>query len=383
MEKKKIAIFAENLYGGGVEKILQIICRYFDYTKYDLTLYASRKEKYPEGTYPSNIHHKYIFANYVPSDKLHKRLWVLIKNKLKLYIYYHFSPEFFFKLFVREKYDTGIAFIEGYATRILSGAPEDMRKIAWIHIELGTFHWTKIAFRSTEEEMDCYKKMNKIACVSAIVKKQADNLFNNPSKTTVIHNPIDINRIILQSNEPLNIEIKRHKIRFISLGTLNKRKSYDRLLIAINSLIKEGLRFETLILGEGEERKNLESYIYNNELQNFVKLIGFVDNPYPYIKSADVYICTSTAEGYNTAVSEAIILGKAVISTEVSGIREQLGENSEYGIITENSEVGIYNGIKKMLNDEQIKYYQEKSKERLHLFNIDKQMQEIYNLIDA
>ena len=55
MVKKRIAIFAEKLYGGGVEKILQIICGNFDYTRYDVTLYASRREAMPIGTYPESL----------------------------------------------------------------------------------------------------------------------------------------------------------------------------------------------------------------------------------------------------------------------------------------------------------------------------------------
>ena len=58
--KKNIAIFTENLYGGGVEKILQNILRNFDYTKYDITLYSNREELLND-LYPNNISYKYIF----------------------------------------------------------------------------------------------------------------------------------------------------------------------------------------------------------------------------------------------------------------------------------------------------------------------------------
>ena len=61
VKKGRIAIFAEKLYGGGVEKILQIVCRNFDYSRYDLTLYASRKEEMPLGTYPEHLKIQYIF----------------------------------------------------------------------------------------------------------------------------------------------------------------------------------------------------------------------------------------------------------------------------------------------------------------------------------
>ena len=184
MERKKIAIFAEKLYGGGVEKILQIVCRNFDYNRYDLTLYASRKEKMPLGTYPEHLKIKYFFDG--GNSFLAK-----IKNKLKLFVYYHFSPSIYYQLFIRKKYDVGIAFIEGYATRFMSGAPKGMKKIGWVHIELDTFHWTDVAFRSRQEEVDSYQRLDRIVCVSKTVKNQVNQLFGRPDSTIVLYNPIE------------------------------------------------------------------------------------------------------------------------------------------------------------------------------------------------
>lgn len=382
---KKIAFFAENLYGGGVERILQIVLCNFDYTKYDVTLYSSRYEKMPKDTYPKNVQHKYYFDTFPGCKNGLPALIGKIINKLKLAIYYKCTPQTFYRLFIRKKYDVGIAFIEGYATRIVSGAPEGMRKLAWIHIELDTFHWTKVAYRSKEEEIDCYKVIDEIACVSQVVKTQAEKLFNRPVHTHVVHNPIDVNKIISLANAGITPEyaIKQYPIRIIALGTLNKRKSFDRLLTVIKKLRQDGYQFETLILGEGPEYDNLQAYINDNNLQTSVKLVGYVDNPYPFIQSSDVYVCSSYAEGYNTAVSEAIILGKAVVSTEVSGIREQLGNKSEYGIITDNTTESLYEGLRHMLSGDNIQRYKAYSQERSVLFNLNQQMQTIYNLIES
>lgn len=377
MERKRIAIFAEKLYGGGVEKILQIICRNFDYEKYDLTIYASRREEYPQGTYPDHLQIKYIFDS---GNSLISR----IKNKLKLFVYYHFSPSVYYQLFIRQAYDVGIAFIEGYATRFLSGAPRGMKKIAWVHIELKTFHWTQVAYRSQKEECMCYHTIDKVACVSKVVKEQADILWGISDKTLVLHNPIESERIIRLAEEdmPSIYRHKKHAFRIVSLGTLNKRKSYDRLIQAVARLDKDGYDVELLILGEGEEKEALKQQILDTNLSERVFLVGFVHNPYPFIVSSDIYVCSSYAEGYNTAVTEALVLGRAVVSTEVSGIREQLGENEEYGIITPNTEDGLYLGLKRMMNAGCIEEYQERAEKRGREFTLDKQMQKIYTLIE-
>jgi glycosyltransferase involved in cell wall biosynthesis len=377
VEKKKIAVFAEKLYGGGVEKILQIVCRNFDYSRYDLTLYASRKEEMPLGTYPEHLKIQYIFDD-------GNGLLTKMKNKLKLFVYYHFPPSFYYKLLIRKRYDVGIAFIEGYATRFLSGAPTSMKKIGWVHIELNTFHWTDVAFRSRQEEVKCYHDLDKIVCVSQTVKNQVDQLFGCPDSTIVLYNPIEKEKILAQSEENLPEEYKnrKHQIRMVSLGTLNKRKSYDRLLVAVNRLIKNGCDVELMILGSGEEQDSLKSYIAENGLEDSVYMVGFVHNPYPFVKSADIYVCSSFAEGYNTAVTEALILGKAVVSTEVSGIREQLGD-SEYGIVTENSIDGLYTGLEKMCHDGTFLKYQKKAQEVSERYNLQNQMNQIYDVIES
>lgn len=379
--KKTVAIFAEKLYGGGVEKILQIICQNFDYSKYDVTLYSSRYEEMPEGTFPADLHHRYYFDSFPGCSNPVSEFLGKVINKLKLLVYYRCSPQVFYKLFVRKKYDVGIAFIEGYATRIVSGAPTGMRKICWVHTDMTTNHWTSVAYHSDEEEKSVYSSYDKVVCVSKKAESVARSLFGIQN-TRVLHNPIDVASIVLKSKVSA-IEKRGNLIRIISLGTLKKIKGYDRLLRVIKRLVEEGYRIELMILGEGSLRPELEKFIHGNNLQEIVQLRGYVDNPYPYLLSTDIYVCSSYAEGFNTAITEALILGRAVVTVDVSGVREQLGENAEYGIIVENSEKGLYEGLSKMMQGDNISYYQQKACERRDIFNLERQMQAIYNIIES
>ena len=152
--KKSIVFFTENLYGGGVERIQQTILKYFDYNTYSVTLVSNRKEQIDLSLYPKEIqdNYKWVFESVSESDSLLIQFLKKVVNKLKLFVYYHFPPTIFYRLFIRERYDVGIAFIEGYSTRLLSGAPSTTKKIAWVHIELENYHWSKVAFRAFEEE---------------------------------------------------------------------------------------------------------------------------------------------------------------------------------------------------------------------------------------
>ena len=373
MVKKRVAIFAEKLYGGGVEKILQIVCRNFDYNRYDLTLYASRKEEMPLGIYPKHLKIYYYFDE-------GNSLAVKIKNKIKLLVYYHCSPSVYYRLFIRERYDVGIAFIEGYATRFLSGAPKGMKKIAWLHTDIENNHWTDVSYQCRDEEKACYKVFDKIVCVSTVVEKRAQEILN-VTNTVVLYNPIETQKIEELSKMPVDKDEKR--VRIVSIGSLIPVKGYDRLIRVVKKLRDEYVAIELLILGEGRERNSLEKLIKENNLGNIILLIGYVDNPYPILRSADIYVCSSYAEGFNTAITEALVLGRAIVSTEISGVREQLGKDGEFGIITENSEDGLFLGLKRMMEQGNIEYYQQKAMIRGSEFNLESQMQMIYNVIES
>ena len=108
------------------------------------------------------------------------------------------------------------------------------------------------------------------------------------------------------------------------------------------------------IIGDGEKREELNS-IKKDESINNVELKGFYSNPYPLLKQAYLYICSSLYEGYSTAVSESICLGAPVLTTNCSGMDEIL-DNGKYGMIVDNDEDSLYNGLIKILSDKKIYY---------------------------
>lgn len=104
---------------------------------------------------------------------------------------------------------------------------------------------------------------------------------------------------------------------------------------------------------------------------------GYIENPYPWIKEADMLACVSYAEGYSSVVCEAVILGVPVITTECSGMKDILGD-SEYGLIVKNDDISIINGIKKMVtNKEFYQKYLLKVKERRTEFSVDNAVKQL------
>ena len=376
--KKRLLFFTNSLYGGGAEKVLQTLLSNLDLNKYDITLY-SVNEGVLNDSYPKGINYKYIFKQ--NSTSFLSRLWAKIYNKFKLIIYYKFSPRTFYRLFVKGKYDTEIAFIEGYSTRIISGSTNRYsKKLAWVHIDLKNNHWTTIAYKSAVEEAQCYAKFNTIVNVSESVKKNSIHLFGNNNLVT-IYNPIDVNNIIELSNFASSKIPKLGNIKLITIGRLVPQKGYDRLLPIVKQLIDEGHDISLTILGEGSERTALEKYVVDNNLQNKVFLPGFVKNPYSIMAKHDIFVCSSRAEGYSLVIAEAMIIGLPIVSTYCSGPNELLN-NGEYGILTHNSDTDLKLGLKSIISKSDIyKHFKNKAIERGAHFSLKKQISEIEKIL--
>ena len=146
-----------------------------------------------------------------------------------------------------------------------------------------------------------------------------------------------------------------YSLQLIAIGSLTQRKGFERLIHAVHELVKEGIDCGLWILGEGPEKDRLKRIIKESSLSERIKLLGYKTNPYPYIAHSDVYVCSSFAEGYNTAISESLVLGKPIVSTDCSGVREQLGD-SEYGIVVNNDSTSLLEGLRLLVSDASMRH---------------------------
>lgn len=373
--KIRILFMINNLYGGGAEKILQTVLGQLDQSKYDITLYGVKSETPDFSLYPKGVTYRSVFGWYSGSSIVQSFL-VKLKNKIKLLVYYNLSPKLFYKLFIKGTYDVEVAFIEGYSTKIISGSPHKSIKISWVHIDLEANHWTTISYKSVKEEIKAYKNFNHIISVSKSVQDAFTRKFGIVDHLSVKYNPVDKDEIMRKSSENIENGIQTaSKTQLVTVGRLEPQKGYDRLIKVMHRIIQnENFDVHLTIIGEGTQRKELEQLIEDFELQDTITLLGFQSNPYKFIKTSDIFICSSRSEGFSTVVTEALILGKPVVATDCSGMMELLGDN-EYGLVTENNEDALFFGIKKILSEESVfSHYKKKSEERSGDFDIKKTM---------
>ncbi len=330
----KILFFIETLEGGGAEKVLRDLVNHMDQSKFAITV---------QTVWPCD-------ASKLLAPGIRYKTTYRAKNKLNRQRYRAEAElGILYRLHIKDDYDIECAYLEMGPTKVMAASTnKKAKKLAWVHCDLTK----KISdLRSfSEKAARWYKKYDQIVCVSQSVKESFDELFHNQFDSTVLYNVIDDETIREKAELLLPDDVQKRRFTVLSVGRLSKQKNYMRLLRAHQRLLDEGLEHDLWILGEGLERAKLERFVNENGLQNSVWMPGFVDNPYPFMREADLLACSSVYEGYSTFMTEGVILGKAIVTTDVSGVHELLGD-SEYGLIVENDDEAFFQGMKRMLQD--------------------------------
>ena len=361
---KKILFLIPTLGHGGAERVLVNLVNNMDHSKFDITL----QTLFDTGIYQSQLSKK---VKYIPGLKTYFRGNTQL---MKL-----FSAHQLYRFFVHDTYDMVVSYLEGSSARIIAGCPDsNTKKVSWIHIEQNTSQKAAESYRSISEMNACYGAFDQVVAVSDIVRKDFQNVVQTNTPIRTIYNVVESHKIISGSKEQVtDIEFSKECINLCSVAKLMKTKGYDRLVSVSKRLKEDGLRFHIYIIGKGEEEENLKRMISQNGVEDCWTLIGFRENPYKYVAQCDLYICSSRREGFSTAVSEALIIGKPVVSTNCSGATELLGEHDEYGIVTDNTEEGLYQGLKKMLGEPGLlAHYTSQAEKRGGFFNTETRVRE-------
>lgn len=274
-----------------------------------------------------------------------------------------FSPQLLYKTIIRERYDIVVAFLEGAVTRIISGCPyPDSKKVAWIHVEQHTMPVVSYCYRNDTEVNRCYHRFDKIVAVSDTVRRDIESLLT--IHCDVLYNINEDEQIRALAMESIQDFGFSSDFNLISVGKLDPQKGFDRLIRIHARLIRERVANHLYLVGSGPQELELKRLATDLGVLDSVHFMGYQSNPYKYVSQSDLFVCSSRFEGLSTAVTEALILGRPVVSTRCSGSEELLGFNNEYGIVTDNDEDALYRGVHQMLTTpDLLLHYAEQAKE--------------------
>ena len=318
--RKKVLFVIESLSGGGAEKVLTVLLKHIDKTRFDVTLCMVVEI----GVYMDEVK-KYVSCTSILGNPNRKTFLGKIWYRFKYKCVYNWLPlKWVYRLFIPQGNDVEVAFVEGFATKLMAASSnKQAKKLAWVHTDLINNHWIESIYRNITEEQLSYQKYDQIIGVSKQVTNSVQHLYHLKNVITC-YNPIESDVILKQAEENLSLPLKKESLRLVSVGRFVPQKAFDRLLRVVNRLYKEGFSMELWLLGDGEQRSLLEQYIRDKNLETIVTLWGFQANPYPYLQQSDLFVCSSVSEGYSTAVTEALIIGLPVVTTACSGMDELL-----------------------------------------------------------
>ena len=370
--KRKVMFLIYSLCGGGAERVLVETVNHLDPEKYDITLQALFHDDTRAKLLAPHVHYRTAFR--IRSAPLQKLVSGVVQ--------YLLPPKWVYQWFLKGDYDVEAAFLEAFPTKMLAySTNRKAKKYAWVHIDVNTYTRQDRLFRSLGHQKWCYEQFDHIYCVSENVRESFVKKFGLADRVSVAYNILDEAAIRRKKDEPCT-DIPHDRFLMVSVGSLIPRKGFGRLLDCCARLKAEGFAFRLLILGKGELEAALHEAIRANHLEDTVQLLGFRTNPYPYIAAADLYVCPSYVEGFSTVVSEAVVLGVPILTTDSSGMKEILGE-SEYGLVTENSDESLYTGLHRMLAEpETYQHYQQKVKKRASFFSLSRRLAEYEAILD-
>lgn len=327
-------ILTNNLNGGGAEKVLLTLLNHLSPIEYEIELALVFKTGVYLTSIPSHVKTRYIFDDNINASELISH-----------------QPEVIYETYLKNDCDVEIAFLEGNATKILSRSTNKVsKKIAWVHIDLNQEHYTKKIYANDEEELSAYNAFNQIVFVSNGALAGFELLFGNRlhERSIVVYNPIDTTDVLQKAKEALTA--RKDKITLCTVGRLAMQKGYANLIRAVNSLLQQGYDFNLWILGEGQLEQELKELCIKLKIEKHVTFWGFQTNPYKFMNAADVFVCSSRAEGLSLVIGEALALKKPVVSTKCSGPMEVLSAG-KWGQLVEISQEGLYFGIKNYLDN--------------------------------
>lgn len=372
--KRRILFIHNNLGGGGAEGALIEVLNHLDYNRYDVTLFLLYRTGDFIDRVPPQVHFKHEqFGRFFPGYKGKIAIRCGLRNMLLRCCAK--------RVFANEKYDTIVSFMESAPAKFHSYIlDKGKRNITWVHCDLLNNHYTTGFFLTLKQEQKFYSRMDDVIFVSEDAKKNFSKLFGI-DKGRVIYNIID-QRAICKRSKAVSSMPRHRTFTFVNVGSLKEIKRQDRIIETAALLKARGYDADFWLIGKGIWEERLKAQATALNVSDSVYFLGFQSNPYPYVAAADVFLMTSDSEGFPLVVAEAMCLGKAVISTRITGPMEMLG-NGRYGILTGFSPEEIANSAISLIEDPKLlSSYQHLAYERsISYFDVNGVMTQIHDVI--
>jgi glycosyltransferase involved in cell wall biosynthesis len=178
-----------------------------------------------------------------------------------------------------------------------------------------------------------YPQADQIITASRGVAEDVSRMTGiSPGNIRYIYNPVVTPEVLASIEEPVNHPwfAPEEPPVILGVGRLVSQKDFFTLIKAF-ALLRQQHSARLMILGEGEDRVQLESLVHELGLDDEIALPGFTENPYAYMAHSSVFALSSVFEGFGNVVAEALAAGTPVVSTDCESGPAEILANGRYG----------------------------------------------------
>ncbi|SDM78263.1 glycosyltransferase [Bacillus sp. OK048] len=366
--KKKILFVINSLTIGGSEKSLVSLLNLIDLTIYDVDLMMFKKGGEFDKDVPKEVnileepeYYKFVAKDLKSKDlslkdninyricrlkttfNLRKNLMNSKKRQTEQ-ILYKSQRNALRKL--EKEYDVAIAYSQGMPTYFVVDFVNSKRKIAWINCDYVNTQYDK------DLDYRFYKKVDKIVVVSKAIRESIAAMKPEyDKKMNLILDIVNPNIIKNMANQGATVFHDKSVVNILTVARLiSHYKGYITAIKAAKLLKDNNYKFKWYAVGEGEDRKEIETFINDLGMNEEFILLGKKENPYPYMKNCDIYVQPSKKEGFGLTVIEAKVLKRPIVCTNFN-TADELINNEVDGLVVGHNEQDIFLGIKRYLDD--------------------------------
>lgn len=314
-QKKVILFILPNLLAGGYERVTLNIIRNLDKKKFDINLLLLEKKGYFTQLIPS-----YVYVYNLKKNRARKTLPGIIK------ILIHLKPEIVFSTANRVNIIVLLTTFV-YKSKIIIREPN----LPKAQID------NKILTPSYIFMMRLlYPRASKIITQTDEMKIELEEIFHlNNQFLQTIRNPIDY-KLIEDSISGRGNPYMQGRINILTIGRINYQKGLDVLVKAFGIVVKYDKRFVLYVIGEVTDQKYMEELkevIVRLNLEKNVIFLGFIKNPYIYLKYADLFVLSSRWEGMPNVILEALYLKKPIVTTRCIKDINRIFKNNQDSLV--------------------------------------------------
>ena len=349
--KKKLIFITEALWIGGIETALVNLLNRLDYDRYDVTCLILRdcqemayritpqcrlivSDRQHAVTFRESYRYKRMYnlmEEPQRASKLRRLIWRVLRLVLR-------APEAKrYAAYVKKQlggmhFDTAVIYSDRAAETAVRTVSADRFLMFYHHGAMRKEYHDELGYRRAEKV---------IAVSEALAEKLKAYRPRYAGKIISVNNLIDVAGVREKSLETPETVFPKDCFNIVSCGRLAPAKGMDLAIGACAKLVQDGLTdIHWWIVGGGPEEASLRAQLRALGMEHYVTLLGMQDNPYPYIRQADLYVQPSRFEAFGLTILEAQVLAVPVISTTTAGSIELIS-NNKTGMLCDSNAASI------------------------------------------